>query len=149
VVVPNAGGEPDDATRSFEGLSRYRTFLQEHEQRLQGAYDKTVLVLSGGALAISLAFVKDIVPLPTACAHILLVLAWFAWAASLACVLVSLFTSILAFRRAVDQLDDDQIYLQHPGGLCDLLTCWLNVLSGLLFLAGLVLLLVFVLRNLP
>ena len=130
-------------------VEEYRRFLQEAEQKAQAAYDKTVLALSGGALGISFAFVKDIVELEQATDRGILVVAWIAWGLSLAAVLVSLFTNVLAMRKAVDQIDEQTIYVEHPGGWLDLMTLVLNVLSGFLFLLGLGLLVVFVVVNHP
>jgi hypothetical protein len=40
---------------------KYRNLLQELETKAQEQYDKTVLMLSTGALSISFVFIKDIV----------------------------------------------------------------------------------------
>ncbi|WP_134984071.1 hypothetical protein [Xanthomonas axonopodis] len=56
-MATNAG---EDANRD-EVDPEYRQWLVVAEQKAQEDYDKTVLTLSGGALGISFAFVKDIV----------------------------------------------------------------------------------------
>ena len=71
------------------GDETHREFLQRLEVQSQSAFDKSVLALSGGALGLSFAFVTDIVPLERATDVACLMLAWGAWAISVACVLAS------------------------------------------------------------
>ncbi len=131
-----------------EYLQQYRTLLITGEQEAQEAYDKAVLSLSGGALGISFAFVRDIVGTQPLVQTDLLLTSWVAWGISATLVLVSFYVSKLAFKKALQQVDADQIYTQHPGGVFDRLTTVLNVLSGLLFLAGVLSIVSFVYYNL-
>jgi hypothetical protein len=144
-----AGEQKAGAKSTFaESLSTYREFLQDCEQKAQEAYDKAVIVLSGGALGVSFAFVKDIVPLAQASGKPLLILAWGAWTISLGFALIGLYFNIIALGTAVNQFDDKTIYLRHPGGCCDKITRCLNLLCGILFVVGTALLLAFVVTNL-
>ncbi len=142
-----AGGA-DTSAAVDESLQQYRSLLIAAAQKSQEDYDKTVLALSGGALGISFAFVKDIVgPRPLVHPHLLL-LAWVVWGVSVACVLGSFYFSNLAFRHAIAQVDAGTIYAQPPGGSSRRLTAVLNAFGGLLFLIGVLLIVGFAFYNL-
>lgn len=50
-----------DLMKDLEELANeYRQTLINLEQQMQSTYDKAVMTLSGGALGISLAFLKDV-----------------------------------------------------------------------------------------
>lgn len=86
-------------------IAQYREWLVSADQKSQESFDKTVLTLSGGALALSFAFIKDIVGDGSIISAGLLVASWCAWAASLSCVLVSFLFSQFALRKAISQVD--------------------------------------------
>lgn len=128
-------------------LDEYRKTLIAAEQKAQEDFDKTVIALSGGALGISFAFVKDIVgPQPWEQSWALLV-AWTAWATSVACVLASYYFSQQSLRRAIHQVDTEEIYDQVPGGLYSKITNILNALGGILFLVGVICVIFFAAKN--
>lgn len=131
-----------------ELLKDYRSRLEKLEQKAQDDFDKTVLSLSGGALGISFAFVKDIVGSAPITNPSLLFLAWISWGLSVLWVLISYFTSNLALRKAIKQVDSDSIRSSKPGGIADTLTAICNALSGILFIIGVVFISIFVWRNL-
>lgn len=83
----------------------YRKELSSLEHASQEKYDQAVMTLSGGALGISIAFVKDLVDLE----HIVwlpcLWLAWLSWGFSVTSVLASFFFSQRALREAINQVD--------------------------------------------
>lgn len=127
-------------------LQDYRNFLVEAERKAQEDYDKTILSLSGGALGISFAFLKDfVVSSPTY--RWTLFASWIAWGLSMAFVLTSFYSSQQALRKAIEQVDADSIRQQVPGGFFSQLTTALNVLSGLLFFVGVLLIAIFVSYN--
>ena len=130
-------------------MAEYRKLLVAAEQKSQEDFDKTVLSLSGGALAISFAFLKDIVgPQPIVQSCFLLV-AWFAWAFSTFSVLISYYLSHLALRRAIGQVDDGTISQQTPGGAFACWTAILNATGAVFFLVGVCCITVFAVANLP
>jgi hypothetical protein len=129
-----------------EELRDYRKQLIALEQKAQEGYDKTVLSLSGGALGVSFAFVTNFVARGSMQASLWLVAAWILWAASVTATLGSYFTSHLALRRAITDFDSGRSY-ERPGGCYDVITLVLNAVGGLLFLVGVVLVAVFVWRN--
>ena len=129
-------------------LHEYRTLLLEAEKKAQEDFDKTVLTLSGGALGISFAFVKDIVGDKPIITVNLLLSAWITWGASLLFVLASFYLSTQAFRIAITQLDSGDIYKQLPGGFYSRLTAISNITGGILFLVGVVFIVIFAGNNL-
>jgi hypothetical protein len=84
----------------------YRKFLEECETAAAADFDKTTVALSGGALGISLAFIKDLAPnAPKWSVVAFLLTAWVALALSLLGVLLSLMASMKSMRHALDCLD--------------------------------------------
>ena len=59
-----------------EELIKHRETLDETGRESANAFDKTLLSLSGGALFLSLTFVKDIAKHPTMTSRACLVLGW-------------------------------------------------------------------------
>jgi len=129
-------------------LQEYRSLLVAAAQKAQDDFDKTVLSLSGGALGISFAFVKDIVGNQSLAHSALLLMSWIAWGISITCVLASFYFSQQALRKTIKQVDADNVYEQLPGGIHSRITATLNALGGLLFLVGVTLLIIFVSYNL-
>ena len=122
--------------RAQEHLVEYRKFLVAAEQKSQEDFDKTVLTLSGGALAISFTFLKEVVGTNDIYQPVFLVSAWWLWAASIFCVLLSYFLSHLSLRKAIQQVDDGTIYSQRPGGRCAIWTASLNIVGAVFFVFG-------------
>lgn len=125
----------------------YRTQLIALEQKAQEGYDKTVLSLSGGALGVSFAFVTNFGERGSMQASGLLLAAWISWGLSVTAIVASHFTSHIALRRAIRELDADGV-VKGPGRYFDRITGILNAIGGLLFLAGVLSVTRFVWRNL-
>jgi hypothetical protein len=130
-------------------LSAYRQSLIAAEQAMQGEYDKGVLTLSGGAIGISLVFLKDVVGAKGLVHGGFLLAAWVVWGLSVAFVLSSYFTSTKALRRAVTETDDGVIYQTLAQSGWAAATKVLNALGGICFFIGILLLVTFVSFNLP
>jgi hypothetical protein len=129
-------------------LDSYRQHLVLAEQKAVEDFDKAVMTLSGGALGVSFAFIRDVVgPRPWADTTLMFA-AWLCWGISVAAVLASYYFSHIALRRAIAQVDDDTIYVRRPGGACTIVIYICNASGGLLFLVGVVLIAVFVSANL-
>ena len=124
----------------------YRQQLLALEEKAQAAFDKTVVTLSGGALGISFAFIKDFLGDSPVMNKSWLMGAWVAWVTSLGVSLTSHYLSTFAIRRATEELD--------AGKERDLARGWdravvmFNTASGLLFLVGAISIGVFVYHNL-
>lgn len=131
-------------------LKSYRDHLVQAEQKSVEAYDKSLLALSGGALGISFAFVKDIKELVTPGPFQstgFLIAAWSAWAITIGVTLFSFYSSHRALRKSIKQVDEETIYQETPGGTWARATHCLNAVAGVLFVCGLALMIVFAARN--
>jgi len=110
-----------------------------------------MLTLSSGALGVSLAFIKDIVPLGHAIWISLLLISWVAFALCIVTTVFSFLFSIAALKRHRDLLDE--MYRTKDRELEKRQTSRWNVvrictyLALTLFLLGLVLTVVFVITN--
>jgi hypothetical protein len=129
-------------------LDQYRLILISAEQKAQEDFDKSVLTLSSSALGVTFAFIKEIVGNKPPINSELISYAWLSWVISISTVLISFFFSTLAFRKAIKQLDSGDIHKTHPGGWYDCVTGILNAIGGLLFIAGVILALIFAYTNL-
>ena len=130
-----------------DGLKEYRQHLVLAGQKSQDDYDKTIIALSGGALAISFAFVKDYLghgPIENVC---FLLLSWISWGFSVTMVLASFYSSHLALRETIKQVDEGKIDDEKPGGAYSTVTAVLNLIGGILFLLGVMFMIFFVSAN--
>ena len=130
-------------------LKKWGESLEETSHRMQSEFDKAVLALSGGALGISMTFLKDIVLARGIHDGEALWLAWCFWGASVTCTLISFYTSAAAFRKAIKQLRAGRHHEESPGGSFDCFTKVLNFLAGGFFVAGVVSIVIFAATNLP
>ena len=126
----------------------YRDYLVSAQQRAQENFDKSLIAVSGGALGISFAFVKDIVGNKPALAKEFLLLAWISWGISITCVLFSFYFSNQAFREVIRQVDQNEVSERKARSRAGRLTAILNSAAGLLFLAGVIMMVIFVANNL-
>jgi hypothetical protein len=114
----------------------YRATLLELRREAQNNYDRYLLSLSGGALGLSIAFIKDIVRTNPALGVTFALVAWGLWTLSLLAVLASFFTSKQALDLAIRQVDNEPRSDSRLGGKFDKATAVLNLIAGLSFLVG-------------
>jgi hypothetical protein len=124
----------------------YRRQLLALEEKAQAAFDKTVVTLSGGALGVSFAFVKDFLGTSPVMDRPWIVAAWITWVASLAASLTSHYLSTFAIRGAIHDFDAGK--KPHLARGWDGAVVFFNGASGLLFLVGAAAIGVFVVNNL-
>lgn len=127
--------------------NQYREMLESLKQSSQDSYDKTVISLSGGALGISFAFVKDIVGEWPANSTGWLFAAWVLWGLSVLSVLFSFLCSQKALQKAIEKVDAGKMYEKNLGGCLNLITIILNYSSGICFLLGVFTMVIFVAYN--
>lgn len=126
-----------------EDYARYREALQKSEDISSDEFDKVMISLSGGALAISITFINQIAPEPK---HFYLcVTAWILFAVAMTSTLVSFRTTQEAMREQALALEK----ILSDGGdfgsnKWDALTKWLNNSSLAFFIAGVISLILFV-----
>jgi hypothetical protein len=126
-------------------LKEYRTTLVTLEEKMQAAYDGTVLTLSGGALGISLVIIKDIIGDKIIYAPLALA-AWIFWILSMGAVLWSYAESAKSMSLMIAKVDADDVR-KDTSHLLNRIIQLLNRWSGVFFLIGLVLFTCFVSFN--
>ena len=98
-------------------LTKYRDYLVQTEQKVSESYDKTIITLSGGALGVSFAFLKDVIGTNPVQSKGVLVVAWTSLTVSLVSVVLSLLFGTMAFRKAIKQVDEKKISDVVAGGM--------------------------------
>lgn len=114
-------------------------------------FDKSVLTFSSGGLAFSLGFLKDFLPVGSAIAPWTLYVSWGALTAATVVTMVSFLTSARAQESKLSAarayyLEGDSSKLESQGW--DRTVVWMNRVSGVCFIAGVVLTTIFVGINL-
>jgi len=128
-------------------LDEYRNYLISSKQQSQDTLDKFLISLSSGALGISIVFITNVIKDKIIVYKKLLFSSWLFFTLTILIILFSFISSIFTFNRAINQTDADKIYEESPGGIWNIITIILNVLSIIFFITGLILLLFFVLYN--
>lgn len=128
-------------------LKEYRSNLLKTIDKLNDNYDKLILTLSGGALGLSITFLKDVVKDKSIEMTVYLFVAWCLFVLSLSCVLGSELFGIAANKKAVNQVDLGKIYEELPGGIFSKLTTAMHYLSTVFLIAGLFFIIIFVYIN--
>lgn len=116
-------------------MEKYRQFLVDTQIKLSENYDKLVITLSGGALALSITFLKDIIGNKNISHPELLLLSWALFVISLAGILCSILFGIKAYKKAISQVDGNTINNEKIGGnssICSLISHWLAAICLLI-----------------
>lgn len=137
LIASGAGDEPAD-----ELLLEHRRYLRDAHQTASRDFDRALLAMASGAIAISLAFLDDITSDPRR--TWLMLFAWLLLAGSLGMNLVSHMTSQRAIIQDIDKLDRGGEDIQ--GG--NRWTPLMNHLSAVGLVGGVVLLVLFAYYNL-
>jgi hypothetical protein len=130
-----------------DAMLAYRDLLIAADQKTSEAYDKTIMTLSGGALGLSITFLKDIIGNSKRVSVCRLEASWICLTLSLLLILASMLFSQWALRKTINQVDTGTLGNGRAGGLLSSCTAFFNVLSGLLCVAGIMLLAWFSLAN--
>ena len=152
---PPAAGKD---VKQVELTEEYRALLTEERKSLGAAildqsksFDKYVLTLASGALALSLTFIEKIVPHPDANTISILIGAWAAFGLSILLTLVSFLFSQKACRKNIDTIDGLLTkafdYNNQPPNRLAIFTDLLNWISMFSFVTGVALLTAFTVRN--
>jgi hypothetical protein len=130
----------------------YRPMLEQQIYAAGQDYDRAILTVSSGALALTAALLHDIAPGPLdAGSRLLLIVSWGALTAALVLIIVSIQFGYRALRNALDNVDSTDIEALKtiPGGRAATWTGRLNIAAGGALVAGLVAFALFALVNLP
>jgi hypothetical protein len=98
---------PSDSswTPQIEEFKEHRERVWEDRQASADAFDKALLTFSSGTLALSLAFIKDLIPLAKA---VNVTVLFASWAFFLLCIVIT----ILSFRFSIAAMDRQLIFLE-------------------------------------
>lgn len=100
-------------TEKHVELDEYQVYLEERKQLVTSErdtaqqFDKAILTLAAGALALSITFIHEIAPHPKLFSICFLIIAWGLFCLSLLSTLISFLTSQAACRRQREILDHD------------------------------------------
>ena len=112
-------------------------------------YDKAVLALSGGGLGLSLAFIKDVVPLSHAISLAVLLCSWICFAVAMLLVVISYQLSRLAQTLHLEHLQ--RYYLagkkEFPSNKFNSWLSWCNAGSGFFLILAVILTIAFAWQN--
>lgn len=149
-VSPNA--DDQDTGLDEKTYVEERKLLIDVERTQSQNYDKYLLLLSGGALGLSLTFISQVARQAKPFTYpILFVGSWVAFGVTICGMLCSMLLSQKAYQKQRDIVD--AAYTQGRWPAHERITLskwvwWLNLFSGIAFLVGAVLLGLFVSRNL-
>jgi hypothetical protein len=139
-------------SNTLEDNQQYRRFLDERRSlndarfKVAETLDKALLTLSGGALGISMTFVKDIAKNPT-CKYTLIG-SWILFGLTIASILLSLYFCQAAYKKQREILDDEQIGKKNTkNNKWSIVTKALYFIAIVSFLFGLLLLGIFIVVN--
>lgn len=157
--MPQVNGDPsgdtdlskaDDSEALNQAYQEHRKLLINSEHEQARLFDKTLATISGGALAISITFYKEIFINVNEDMVIILFLSWVFFISSLGFNLISFLTSMTAIQKSIKLLDDEiengQLSYNRP--FLDIVTTFLNWFSLIFCILGLVLLVCFFFINL-
>lgn len=162
----SANSDNDYRKQRYESYIKEREGLQAASLEISGRYDKSILFLAGGALALSLTFIEKIAPHPQPWSFIALFVAWICLILAVMLELHALATSQTAINEQVNSLDTEyQRYLDSlsqdaadvraagaaatPENLYTAKTRKLNIWSLRFLGAGIFFLCIFSVVNLP
>jgi hypothetical protein len=141
----------DEKKHRQELYANTRKDLLERQLSNSEKFDSAILTLSTAALGISLAFIKDIVPINIAQKLWLLKTSWWLFGLSIISTLSSFVASQLGISKQLYYAEE--YYLNNKDQYLNkknypaIVTVFLNYFSGILFVIGIILTIFFVLSN--
>ena len=129
-------------------LLDHRNLLIDADRESARSFDKAMITLPAGALALTITFIDKISPNPTD--TWLLYIVWSSFVLSLLSILISFLTSQSAIKTDIEKLDDELNDITTDNKNCA--SCWTNLLNRFsigLFIVGVSFLVVFAIINLP
>ncbi|MGJ8646359.1 MAG: hypothetical protein ACSHXJ_05655 [Marinomonas colpomeniae] len=143
---------PEEEKRSTEIFDSYRDELYKRQLSNTEAYDKAILSLSSAGLAMSLAFIRFVIPLEEAKHLLVLKLSWGFFLLSIVVILISFLISNKGI--SIQLKHAEQYYIKNEQeafnkfNIYEYINSRLNYLSGALFIIALAFIVGFVIFNL-
>jgi len=146
----NTPAQADDALR-WQLYNDQKKQAWEDIQSSTDSYDQSLLTLSSGALGLSIAFIKDIVPLQDATWLPLLYASWLTFGLCILTTVVSFQVAIKAQNENLRvsykyYIERDDSYGQEQGKHSKRLS-WCTMLAGILFVLALTCTIIFAIEN--
>jgi hypothetical protein len=141
--------EPEQGWMDADAYRDERKLLVDAEREAAATFDKYLIMLSAGTLALSITFLKDIAPKPNGVCH--LCTSWAFLAVSLFTIMISFLGSQHAMRRQRRIIDADALRQKRARGQRNVWAIAVTVLnwaSVVLFALGVVFMVVFASMNL-
>ena len=126
-----------------QALNERDRLIASHQSASEG-FDRALLTLSGGSLALSIAFVKDLAKQPTNIC--LLETSWILMGTALLLTMVSLGLSIFVHQKLINALNDDTPVGNLPPWMSWIVYA-ITAAAGLVFLVGAAFLIAFAMCN--
>lgn len=148
--VEKKPAQADDGLR-WQLFTDHKKQAWEDIQSSTDSYDQSLLTLSSGGLGLSIAFIKDIVPLQHATWLMLLYISWVAFGLCILTTVVSFQVAIATQREHLGHcwkfyIERDNSYQDKRGRYSRLLT-WCTMIAGGLFVLALACTIVFAVGN--
>lgn len=120
-------------------LLKYRQELIDAKNASQDQLDKALLTLSAGAFGITIAFLESITSTPPASPG-LLYISWLCWGLTIGLSLIAFYLSVKSHNDDLALLHSapDKLYDENRKDPTNTAVKWLNKISLILFLIGLV-----------
>ncbi len=119
-------------------LDSYRALNESLMYQAAQNYDKYLITLSSGALALSLTFISTILKGKPLQNYWLLFTSWGCWLVTILSILYSFSTSSLSHSKAIDQVDDKTTNKEKPGGHLSTITQTLSRIGGISFFIAII-----------
>ncbi|MBC3879350.1 hypothetical protein H8K38_16190 [Undibacterium sp. FT79W] len=130
----------------------FKTEIEKRQVSSSENFDKSILTYSSWALGVSIAFLKDFIPITVANFSCLLYQSWILFAFSIAATTISFLLSYKGLELSLSYaekyfLDENHDYL-NKDNIYNKIVKKLNWASGVAFIFGLIFTLIFVMSNL-
>jgi hypothetical protein len=119
---------------------KYSDKVQKDRDYSSDLFDKQLVYLSAGALVLTIGFVKDLVVITDETNTILLIISWISFT-------LSLIAMLLSHRSSVYSMDYELDGKSKKSDDWDLITKFLNWVSTLSLIIGIILFIIFISKN--
>ena len=135
-----------------EEFLAFRSKLTDWRFEVATSFDNALLTLSGGALGLSMTFLKDVSENPRRI--VILVIAWFSFGLAVLTLLITKYFCVIAYGREMKKWDEQYIQsfehiekVKYKTNIWSVLTHTGNFCGLALFIFGLVMIGIFILEN--
>lgn len=134
-----------------EEFNRHREQAWQDRQSSSDAFDKNLLTFSSGALGLSLAFIKDVVPLDNATHLVALYASWICFASCIVVTVASYPMSVAAINKHLIHLEEYYVKgnekFLNPRNIWSKFVTLCTIIGGLFFLGGVITTVIFIANN--